>query len=152
MSTKNKKLTPELQEKLNLLRGYSPEHIHTWTPPLYKDNLPKTDWPLFKFRNRNAQDHANAEDELQISTGEKGSNYVKTNAGNLRLYILRQQLTAWSNFKDKDGSVIEYKAGEDGKVHPDSLHRMSKEMQEELLGAINSEETLTEEELEGLKF
>lgn len=152
MSTKNKKLTPELQKKMDLLRGYSPSHVCKWTPDVYKEHLPKSEWPLFQFRNRNAQDHADAEDELQISAGDGEGGYVKTNAGNLRLFILRSQLVGWKNFKDRDGSVIEYKNDKDGKVHPDGLNRMSKEMQEELLSAINTQETLTDEELEGLKF
>lgn len=151
MSIVDKKLTKEIEKKLKSLRGYSPKSELTWTPNIYKENLPKTEWPLFKYKNRNAQDWADAEDEFLISANAT-DNFIKTNTANLRLFILRRQLTGWNNYKDKNGSLIEFKLGEDKLVHSDCINRMSKDLQTELLTAINDEDALTKEELEGLKF
>jgi len=147
----NKKLTPELQEKLNKLRGYSPKSVFIWTPDLFRLNTPKEEWPLFKFSNRDAKDWADAEDNLLIDLTGEGNN-ARTNTANLRLMILKNHLLEWKNYKDKSGKVIPFEKDEEGQISDACLHRLSQELQLELLEAINTESCLNEEEKAGLEF
>lgn len=152
----DKIITPEVQEKLDRLRGYTPKSTFFWTPPLYKENMPKDAWPVFKLQTRTASEHAMAEDRFTV-IDDRG--YMKTNTAELRIHVLRHQIKGWNkNHKDRNGDPIpfEMEKDKDGKetelVSTECMERVSKEMQIVIMEAVNDEEKLSEEELAGLEF
>lgn len=147
--TVNKILSPEIEEKLKKLRGFSPKSIFLWTPDIYKENLPKEEWPIFKFSNRDAKDLADAEDNFLINLVDESN--AKSNSSNLRLIILKKNIKGWKNYFDKQNKPIEY-IEKDGEITNECLYRLSSEIQEQILDAINAESHLTDEEKEGLEF
>jgi len=144
----DKKITPEIQAQLNELRGYTPDSTYLWVPPLIKQYELKENWPVFKYRNRNAKDHAEAEDQWNVYN-EGGM--LKTNVAILRITVLSKLIIEWKNYKDKHGNLIPCTKKDDVIVE-ESMNQIAKEMQIQLLDAINAEDHLTEEELTGLEF
>jgi hypothetical protein len=149
MEKKELKLTPEMEKSLKALRGYAPESIHFWTPKLIKENLPKDEWPIFKYKSRRADSYAEAEDELHYSM-ENG--VIKTNSARLRLDILQKCTIDWKNYKDSDKNLIECKKNKDGVVESESINSLSRELQSEYIDAINERSHLSTEEVQGLEF
>lgn len=143
------KITPEEEEDLKALRGYTAKHTFFWTHPLERKWLPKEKRAIWKLENRNARDIAEVEDNIIFSRTEEGS---KTNLSNARINMLTKHVKGWKNYQGKDGKEIVCEFNEDGGVKIECIERISKDMQLALVDAINNEDELTDEERLGLEF
>ena len=148
MEQVDKKLTPEIEEKLKALKGFTPKSTFFWTPRLFKEHFPREKWPIFKMTSRDGYDYAKSEDDM-IYTMENGS--IRTNAGGLRFKILQKHIVGWNeNVVDKNDKPIPFEADKDGVASEQSIRRLTPDLQREALKAINDESALTEEEIAGL--
>jgi hypothetical protein len=145
----DKKITPDVQKAMDRLRGYTPKSKFYWVPELIKSYLPRKEWPIFEYANRDAADVAESDDRHRVLTDKDGMQF---NTNKNRLYILSQQIKNWKNYKDKAGNDVPCLKEKDGSIREESLNRLSKELQIELMDAINNEDHLTEEERAGLEF
>jgi hypothetical protein len=148
-----KKITPELEAKLNKIRGLSQTHEFLYVPKVYRlageGVIPKSEWPIFKLKGKNGLEIAEAEDNAGYMEAE--TTHVVLTGGKARIATLGKHILGWSNFKDRDGVEIKFHA-EGGVVYKTSMQRLSAELQRELQEAINEQSVLTEEELQGLEY
>lgn len=151
METEDRKLSPEVEEKLNKLRGYSPKFVFYFVPDIYKENLPKKDWPVFKCQTMDGEDAVVSEDSMKINVYGDGT---AANLAELRIIMLRRNLRGFKNYKNKKGVLIECKYDNKEKeiISYDSLYSISVDMQILIIQAIKEEQKLTDQEKEGLEF
>jgi len=152
MNEKNLKITPEEEAELRALRGYSPKHIFYWVHPLEKKCLPKEKWSVWKLESRNSKDIADVEDQMFMQRTPDGK--TRTSLSNARIDTLYRHVKGFKNYFGKDDKeiVCEYEDEEKTQVTRESIHSISKDLQIDLLDAINNEDKLTEEEKLGLEF
>lgn len=144
-----RKLTPEVEKKLKELRGFTSDEHFFFTPNVYKENLPKDKWPVFKLKGRDGIAIAKSEDDSGYYKTKTDQMYMTT--GTSRIDLLRNNILGWKNFKDKKENNISFiKRGT--QVDSESLKKISQEMQLQLQEAILSHSQLTSEEVEGLEF
>lgn len=151
MEEEKKELTPELEEELARLKGFTDDSTFLYVPKLYRENekaVPRDQWPIFKLKGRDGLDFAKAEDSMGFDTrGQK----MFSNSGSLRIKILRTHILGWKNWKDRNENEIRFMGGTDG-VANKLIAKMPNSLQVELLEAVSFHSRLTEEELAGLEF
>ena len=146
-------LSPELEEKLNKVRGLTKTHEFLYVPKVYReagpDVIPKSEWPVFKLKGK---------DGLEIADAEDSSGYVDTTTNNLhltagraRIETLSKHILGWKNFFDRSNEEIKFVKDGD-KVYKTCLQRLPSDLQRELHEAINEQSILTEEEIQGLEY
>ena len=145
----DKKLSPEVEEKLKVMRGFTPKSTFFWTPVIFKENIPREKWPIFKMTSRDGYDYAKSEDDMLYRF--VGGN-IKTNAGVMRFMILQKHIVGWNkNVVDKDGNPLPFERKDNLTTH-ETISRLTPELQREALNAINEQSKLSEEEIAGLEF
>jgi len=99
-----RKLTPEVEKKLKELRGFTSDEHFFFTPNVYKENLPKDKWPVFKLKGRDGIAIAKSEDDSGYYKTKTDQMYMTT--GTSRIDLLRNNILGWKNFKDKKENNI----------------------------------------------
>ena len=144
-------LSPELEEKLRAVRGFSQKAKFLYVPEVYRQNanvIPKKEWPIFELKGKDGIDLADSEDDLghELKNGK-----VYTSTGEVRIKVLKSNILGWKNFLDTENKEIVFVKDSDG-VTTTCIARLTSVLQVELNVAINAHSTLTQEELEGLEF
>jgi len=151
MDEENRVLTPELEKKLKLFKGFAEESTFLYVPSIYTENsdvIPKKEWPIFKLKGNDGIALSESEDNLG---SELRDGKVYTSTGEVRIKILQSNVLGWKNFIDVDDIEIPFIKNGNG-LSKESIARMPQTIQVELLQAINNHSKLSKEELEGLEY
>lgn len=144
------------KEQAEKLRNFLPftSTDFPYVPEAFKEAFAddKDLWPVFILRPKTGIQSAKLEDEVVASMSEDGNQEIKVNSGKIRIKTLKSGIINIKNWFDSEGKEIKMKRGNDGKIDDSILEKMHPELQIEIMNAITENSTLTEEELEGLKY
>ncbi len=162
-------LTPELKAKLKKAGGFAFDLDDKWpyVPVAFREQkdgeyiIPKTLWPVFTLRCLDGVDGSLMEDKLYgtITLGEvdtenktsKGTT-MPLNTGRVRIESCKLGILDWKNYRDGNGKLIKppEKDNLTGGISEGSVRKIHPNLQTELVNAMGSQRTLTEDELLGL--
>jgi hypothetical protein len=164
-----KKLTPELLEKLSKITGFDLEAEFQYVPKVFRQKdqkgeyvFPKDTWAVFTLRSKNGLEVAEAEDNAGYFeyNAEQKTSIFHAHSGSNRLDTLEKGIISIKNMPLENGDTLSYNKAESkltiGKKVTkdvpirDVLRYLKVSLQVELHNAINEKSTLTEEELSGL--
>ena len=161
-------MTPELKDKLRGYQAFTVETPFIFVPKVFRENLPKEQWPLFLLRSKNGTEVAKLEDTLvsrEISNGADGADNtsIRINSGSNRLSTIEIGLLRVKNLPTETGEMLQYDkklgtltVGQKKLTNISSplkaIEYFPAKLQVELQNAINERSTLSEEELRGLEF
>lgn len=140
-------LTPEQKEKLKGFLPIKPDATFKYVPKVFRDaGIDKKLWPVFILKGKDGIEISKALDSaghISYDQATGKADFIPT-AGKQRLETLEKGIIGWKNYRDADGSLVEFKGKESIKFLPDAL-------QTELQNAINERSELSQEELQGLE-
>lgn len=163
MEEKILEMTPELRDKLKGFLAFSVETPFAYVPKIFRENLPKENWPVFMLRSKNGLEIAKLEDNsgfLTVDEANKSTSF-HPQSGTSRLNTLATGIIKFKNYPMEDGALISY----DSKLKTlvvggksrtaqinDAIKHLPVDIQRDLQNAINERDTLAEEELRGLEY
>lgn len=164
-----KELTLDTQKQLNDFIGFDTDSTFKYVPKVFKENLPKEQWPVFTLKSKNGLEIASIEDNagyIEYGKGKDDNVRYCSQSGKVRIETLRKGLKGVKNFQigkskfikewiEATGKLITLENGEEkstSAVQVDSIIKHFKPaLQIDLQNAINERSELTEDELQGLE-
>ena len=158
--------TPEVKEKLKGFSGISISKNFPYTPIVFRDVLPKEQWPVFVLESKSGLDLATIEDgsgvyEYYTQNGQQITRWVPR-LGEKRLFLITKKILRIKGYPLEDGRILNYDK-KDGKLiiggdtvsdatSQDMVSYIPIALQVELKDAIDNYSVMKEEELQGLEF
>ena len=149
--------SPEVAEKLKGFLPMAPRSDFPYVPLVYRESVEDKDlWPVFILKGHDGIQAAKMEDEVFTAHIEEvgGDRSIKTHSGKIRLEYLRRNLVNIKNWIDLEtGKVIKFERNvRTNQVDDKVLGKISTDLQIELVDAITERSTLSDEEIQGLKY
>lgn len=141
MQTIDKRLTPELQERLNKYSPVNPKMEFKYVPEGFRIEAPKNLWPVFNLKGLSSSDSMTG-DFYDDKSGK-----MSIHMGKYYLHYFKYGVKGWSNW------VIDFKPeyiSPFGCLTDEAIALFSEQMIIEFANAIISGTELTQDELEGL--